>query len=87
MGDLRDTLLRVGAYLVGLVFYATTLDALGFIVSTIVVVLFILRFAEGYAWRTTLVLAIGTAAVCHVLFVRWLGAILPTGFLWDRFLF
>ena len=78
--------MRVGAYLVGLVFYATTLDALGFIVSTIVVVLFILRFAEGYSWRTTLVLAIGTAATCQVLFVRWLGAILPTGFLWDRFL-
>lgn len=83
-GDLRLTLLRVGAYLVGLVFYAATLDALGFAVSTIVVVIFILRFAERYAWGTTLGLAVATAAACHVLFVRWLGAILPTGFLWDR---
>lgn len=85
--DLRGTLLRVGAYLVGLVFYAGALDALGFIVSTILAVLFIMRFAERYAWRTTLALAVGTAAACHVLFVRWLGAILPTGYLWDRFLF
>jgi putative tricarboxylic transport membrane protein len=85
--DLRGTLLRVGAYLVGLVVYAGALDAFGFIVSTIVVVVFILRFAEGYSWRTTLALAVGTAAGCHVLFVRWLGAILPTGYLWDRFLY
>lgn len=86
-GDLRATLLRVGAYLAALVFYALTLDALGFIASTIIVVVFILRAAEGYSWRITLALAVGTAAVCHVLFVRWLGAILPTGYLWDRFLY
>ena len=29
-------------------------------------------------------IAIGAAAACHVLFGRWLGAILPTGTLWER---
>jgi putative tricarboxylic transport membrane protein len=85
--ELRATLLRVGAYLAALIFYAASLDALGFSVATVLVVTFILRLAEGYSWRTTLALAIGTAAVCHVLFVRWLGAILPAGYLWDGMFF
>ena len=80
-------MLRLGAYLAALIFYAAVLDALGFIVSTVLVVVFILRIAEGYGWRTTLAVAAGTAAGCHVLFVYWLGAILPAGFLWDRMIY
>ena len=81
---LPATVKRLAAYLAALVFYAAALDWLGFLLSTILVVLFILRMAEGYNWRTTLTIAAGTAAGCHVLFVYWLGAILPTGALWDR---
>lgn len=84
---LRTTVLRLGAYLAALVFYAVVLDALGFIVSTVLVVVFILRMAEGYGWRTTLGVAAGTAVGCQVLFVTWLGAILPTGLLWDRLIY
>ena len=84
---LRTTVLRLGAYLAALVFYAAVLDALGFIVSTVLVVVFILRIAEGYGWRTTLGVAAGTAIGCQLLFVYWLGAILPTGFLWDRMIY
>jgi len=82
--DLRGVVWRVSAYLAGLVFYAGALDALGFAVSTVIVVVFILRFAERVTWRTTLAVAVGAAAACQILFVRWLGAILPTGTLWDR---
>ena len=83
----RTAALRLGAYLAALVFYAAVLDALGFIVSTILVVVFILRIAEGYGWRTTLAVAAGTVVGCQILFVRWLGALLPTGFLWDRLIY
>ena len=85
--ELRTTVLRLGAYLAALIFYAAVLDALGFIVSTVLVVVFILRIAEGYGWRMTLGVAAGTAVGCHVLFVYWLGAILPAGFLWDRVIY
>ena len=84
--EFRATLLRVTIYLIGLVFYASALDAVGFVGSTILVLLLILHFAEGYAWHTALALAGGTVAVCHVVFARWLGAILPMGYLWDGFL-
>jgi putative tricarboxylic transport membrane protein len=83
----RTTVMRLGAYLAALIFYAAVLDALGFIVSTILVVVFILSVAEGYGWRTTLAVAAGTAAGCYFLFVYLLGAILPIGYLWDRMFF
>ena len=84
---LRTTVMRLGAYLAALIFYAAVLDALGFIVSTVLVVVFILRIAEGYGWSTTLGVAAGTALGCHVLFVYCLGAILPAGFLWERMIY
>ena len=76
---------RMGFYVAALLFYALMLESLGFIVATIVSVAAILRFAERYSWIASLALAIGAAAACHVLFGLWLGAILPTGTLWERF--
>jgi tripartite tricarboxylate transporter TctB family protein len=82
-GD-RSGLLRVAAYLGALVFYAGSLELLGFIVATTLSVVFILRFAERYSWAATLALTAGTVIGCQVLFVLWLGAMLPTGTLWDN---
>jgi hypothetical protein len=84
--SLRATVWRLAAYLAALVFYAAALNWLGFSLSTVLVVIFILRVAEGHGWPTTLIIAAGTAVGCHLLFVYWLGAILPTGSLWDRFI-
>jgi hypothetical protein len=81
--DLPARMLRIGAYLAALLFYAIALDPLGFAISTVATVVFILRYAERYAWTTTIALAVGTAAACHLLFVYWLQAILPTGYVWD----
>jgi putative tricarboxylic transport membrane protein len=81
----RLPMLRMGFYVAVLLFYALTLQSLGFIAATIISVAAILRFAERYSWLATLAIAIGTAAACHVLFNVWLGAILPTGSLWERF--
>ena len=81
----RPQFLRMGFYIATLLFYALTLESLGFIAATIVSVAAILRFAERYSWLATLVIAAGAAAACHVLFGIWLGAILPAGTLWERF--
>lgn len=81
----RLPILRMGFYVAVLLFYALTLQSLGFIVATIISVAAILRFAERYSWFATFAIAIGTAAACHVLFNLWLGAILPGGSLWERF--
>jgi hypothetical protein len=80
-GD-RSGLIRVAAYLGALVFYAASLEFLGFIVASAITLVFILRFAERYPWLATLALTAGTVIGCQILFVLWLGAILPTGTLW-----
>ena len=79
----RRGLMRVAAYLGALVFYAVSLEFLGFIVATAITITFILRIAERYSWLATLALTAGTVVGCQVLFVLWLGAILPTGALWE----
>ena len=84
-GDLTG-LIRVAAYLGALVFYAASLEFLGFIVATAITITFILRVAERYSWLATLALTAGTIIGCQVLFVLWLGAILPTGTLWENLL-
>jgi tripartite tricarboxylate transporter TctB family protein len=81
----RPQLLRMGFYLAVLLFYALTLERLGFIAATIISIGAILRFAERYSWLASLAIAVAAAAGCHVLFGRWLGAILPAGTLWERF--
>ena len=81
----RPQIWRMAFYVAVLLFYALTLESLGFIVATIVSVAAILRFAERYSWAATFAIAIGAAAACHVLYSLWLGAMLPAGTLWDRF--
>jgi hypothetical protein len=76
---------RMGAYVAALLFYALTLEHLGFIAATIISTAAILRFAERYSWAMTLVIAAGAAAACHLVFGIWLGAMLPVGTLWERF--
>jgi hypothetical protein len=79
----RPHIARMSFYVAVLLFYALALQSLGFIVATIVSVAAILRFAERYSWASTLIIAIGAAAACHVLFGLWLGAILPSGTIWE----
>ena len=81
-GGNRAGLIRVGAYLGALVLYAVSLEFLGFIVATALTITFILRVAERYTWAATLALTAGTVIGCQVLFVLWLGAMMPTGTLW-----
>ncbi len=81
-GD-RAGRIRVAAYLGALVFYAGSLEFLGFIVASAITLVFILRLAERYSWLATAALTAGTVIGCQILFVLWLGAILPTGKLWE----
>ena len=75
----------MGFYVAALLFYALTLESLGFIAATIVSIAAILRFAERYSWAHRSPSRSAPPRACHVLFGIWLGAILPAGTLWERF--
>lgn len=77
---------RLGCYLGALVFYGGTLEVLGFFVSTILSLTFILAVAERYSWRMTAALVTGTVVGSYLLFAVWLGVIFPDGTLWQSFI-
>lgn len=72
----------VACYIGALGFYALVLGQVGFAAATAITVGFILRFAEGYRWTSTIVITIITVCLCYVLFNIVLGAHLPSGRLW-----
>ncbi len=61
--------------------YALALDALGFLVSTFILLLVLFRFVEPQKW----IVAIGGSALasitCYVIFELWLKTQLPRGIL------
>lgn len=70
---------RIGATLATLVGFAILLDYLGFIVSTFLLMVLLLRAIEPQKWPRVIVIALVTALGAYVLF-GWLLAIpLPAG--------
>ena len=60
-----------------LVFYAVLLPRLGFITSSFALVVLASRLMGAPGWWRPVALAVGVAAVAHLLFARWLGVPLP----------
>jgi putative tricarboxylic transport membrane protein len=65
--------------LVGLVLYGLLLERLGFIVTTFVLLIFLLRISAETRWPAILVVAGGAALSSFILFDLWLKIRLPKG--------
>jgi putative tricarboxylic transport membrane protein len=72
---------RVATALLLLLGYALVLKPLGFILTTVFLVGFLLRFLEGQRWPTVISVAVVSALFAYAVFEIWLEAQLPTGFL------
>lgn len=70
---------RVAFVLVALVVYAWLLPRLGFILTTMLVMLFLFKVVEPQRWWIAVAGAIASAMVAYVVFKVWLGAQLPAG--------
>lgn len=68
-------------YILAISVYAIILNPLGFIISSILVLSFILRFAEGEDLLTISLVNVGTLIFSYILFERWLKVSLPKGIL------
>jgi len=64
-----------------LLLYAIVYEYLGFIVSTLLFIICILKIIERKRWLVAISFAIFTAAFSYVLFNLWLNANLPKGIL------
>jgi putative tricarboxylic transport membrane protein len=64
--------------LLSLLAYALLLETLGFLVTTILLMIFLFRAVEPQRWRVAVTASVGIAGAAYALF-QWLGVRLPAG--------
>jgi putative tricarboxylic transport membrane protein len=74
----RRRLLAVLGVTAGLI---AVLKIVGMAVGTVLFLVALLRFVERMRWRSTLAIAVGTAAVNYLIFTYWLRVPFPVGVL------
>ncbi len=57
------------------------LKIVGMVVGTVLFLVALLRFVERMRWRSTLAIAVGTAAINYLIFTYWLRVPFPLGVL------
>jgi putative tricarboxylic transport membrane protein len=70
---------RLAIYLATILTWPWLLSPLGFLVSSALAFVVLLRWAEGVRWRTTILLLAGALLASWLLFDRLLGVPLPRG--------
>lgn len=76
-----DGWVRIGATLATMLAFALVLETLGFLLSTFVLMVLLLRAIEAQPWRVVVGVALSTALISYFLFARLLGIPLPGGIL------
>jgi putative tricarboxylic transport membrane protein len=77
----KKQLFRPLLVVVSLFFFAIFLNVLGFILSTLIFLVFLLRTVEPLKWRLVLTIAVSVSIVAYGLFDTLLKTQLPRGFL------
>jgi putative tricarboxylic transport membrane protein len=72
---------RVLVVVAALVVYAALFEPLGFVLSTVLLMVFLFRAVEPAPWWLAVAGGVATAVTAYVVFGRWLGAQLPKGLL------
>lgn len=75
--DLKRILIIIAV----LVVYAGTLEYLGFVISTLFVMLFLFKLMGPQSWRTAIIGALVSSISAYLVFDIWLGCTLPSGLL------
>ena len=73
--------IRIGATLATLVGFALVLEWLGFLLSTFLLMVLLLRAIEAPKWSKVVIVALTTALASYILFAWLLGVPLPAGVL------
>lgn len=68
--------------LVALSLYAFVFNSLGFILSTVFLLVFLFKAIDPQRWSVAILGAILSVLIAYVVFQRWLGSQLPKGF-WE----
>lgn len=77
----QDSLKKILLALFGLFAYWISLEYFGFLLTTLIIMIFLLRFIGPQRWIIILAITILTTASLHVIFRLWLKVQLPAGIL------
>jgi putative tricarboxylic transport membrane protein len=77
----RDSWKRVAATFAALIAYNLLLTPLGFTLTTLIFIGFLVRFIFPQTWTRTLIVAVLSALAARLLFINFLETQLPRGFL------
>ena len=77
----RDSLKKLLLALVALFTYVLVLKYLGFVLTTFLFMVFLLRFIEPQRWIVVFTAAILTSGIAYLIFNLWLKVQLPRGIL------
>jgi putative tricarboxylic transport membrane protein len=72
---------RIGATLVTMAGFALALEPLGYLVTTFLLMVLLLRAIEAQSWRKVIAIALATALISYAIFAWLLGVPLPVGVL------
>ena len=75
----KSSWVKVSRALLSLIFYMIFLDFLGYIATTIIFVVFLLKFVGKKRWGTSIVMAVLVSLGSYALFKMALGVSLPRG--------
>lgn len=70
---------KIVAVVAALVAYAWLLERLGFVLTTVLLLVFLFKVVEPQRWWVALTGAVASALIAYVVFKMWLGAQLPAG--------
>ncbi len=73
---------RIIFVLIALFGYGAALPYAGFLVTTFLLIVFLLRYIEPVRWPPVIVISLATTLASYALFVRWLGVQMPRGILY-----
>lgn len=72
---------RVALFVAGMIAAVALLQPLGYVLSSFLLMLVLLQILGIRHWYASVAIALVSAAVCYVVFVRWLSIPLPSGWL------
>ena len=72
---------RIGSTLGAMIGFALLLEGIGYLLSTFIVMVFLLRAIEPQRWIVVITVALSTALISYVIFASLLGIPLPAGIL------
>ncbi len=80
-GENTASIAKVSFYAIAMLLYWVLMPTVGFVVTSALFLLFILRFAERQSWKITLWVGLASILTSYLLFIYFLKVPLPKGFL------